>query len=116
MEQLGPFHVFFTMSCAEARWACVLVEVLKVTLKRRLKIMYFDNYVSIKNQKTKSRNSEIPPKKKEHIFSQMESQLRKDKTKRKKKVKKKGRTRLPIKKKRWWKIVLVRLARLNRQS
>ena len=44
MEQYGPFHVFFTKSCAEARWACVLVEVLKVKLKRTLKIMYLDNY------------------------------------------------------------------------
>ena len=44
MEQYGPFHVFFTLSCAEARWACVLVEVLKVKLKRALKVMYYDNY------------------------------------------------------------------------
>ena len=44
IEQLGPFHVFFTMSCAEARWPCVLVDVLKVKLKRKLKIMYLDNY------------------------------------------------------------------------
>ena len=44
MEQYGPFHLFFTKSCAEARWACVLVEVLKVRLKRALKIMYYDNY------------------------------------------------------------------------
>ena len=54
MEQYGPFHVFFTKSCAEARWACVLIEVLKVELNRRLEIMYLDNYVSKKDQKVNS--------------------------------------------------------------
>ena len=60
MEQLGPFHVFFTMSCAEARWPCVLVEVLKVKLKCKPKIMYLDNYVSDLQQNSKlSENEDI---------------------------------------------------------
>ena len=45
MEALGPFHVFFTKSCAEMKWAYVLLEVLKVKLKRNLKIMYLDNFM-----------------------------------------------------------------------
>ena len=45
IEALGPFHVFFTKSCAEMKWAYVLLEVLKVKLKRNLKIMYLDNFM-----------------------------------------------------------------------
>lgn len=44
MEALGPFHVFFTFSCAEMRWASVLLEVLKIKLKRTLKVMYLDHF------------------------------------------------------------------------
>merc|ERR1712141_505824 len=44
MEQLGPFHLFFTISCAEMRWACVLLEVLKVKRKRKLKSMYMSTF------------------------------------------------------------------------
>ena len=44
MEALGPFHVFFTFSCAEMKWASVLLEVLKVKLRRQLKIFYLDNF------------------------------------------------------------------------
>ena len=52
METLGPFHLFFTISCAEMRWACVLLEVLKVKLNRTLKVMYLDNFIKvIKNKK-----------------------------------------------------------------
>ena len=46
MEALGPFHVFFTKSCAEMKWAYVLLEVLKVKLKRQLKIFYLDNFIN----------------------------------------------------------------------
>ena len=42
LEQKGPFHWFFTLSCAEMRWACVLIEVLKVLLGRRFKVMYMN--------------------------------------------------------------------------
>ena len=45
MEALGPFHLFFTISCAEMRWACILLEVLKVKLNRTLKIMHLDHFV-----------------------------------------------------------------------
>ena len=45
MEALGPFHVFFTFSCAEMRWASVLLEVLKVKTKHALKVMYLDHWV-----------------------------------------------------------------------
>ena len=30
MEQLGPFHIFFTLSCGEARWAEMYISVLQV--------------------------------------------------------------------------------------
>ena len=46
MEALGPFHVFFTFSCAEMKWASVLLEVLKVKLRRQLKIFYLDNFIN----------------------------------------------------------------------
>lgn len=46
METLGPFHVFFTKSCAEMKWAYVLLEVLKIKLKRQLKIFYLDNFIN----------------------------------------------------------------------
>ena len=59
MEQLGPFHVFFTLSCAEARWAYVLIEVLKVELNRRLEIMYLDNYVSKKDKNVNLSDGEV---------------------------------------------------------
>merc|ERR1711860_250994 len=29
VKQLGPFHIFFTLSCAEMRWSEVMVSVLK---------------------------------------------------------------------------------------
>ena len=29
MEQLGPFQIFFTLSCAEMRWPEILVAILK---------------------------------------------------------------------------------------
>ena len=29
MEQLGPFHIFFTLSCAESKWAEVYVAILE---------------------------------------------------------------------------------------
>ena len=29
IEQLGPFHMFFTLSCAEARWDQVIASVLQ---------------------------------------------------------------------------------------
>ena len=40
MEQLGPFHLFFTFSCAETRWPTVILEVLKVVCHRDLKVTY----------------------------------------------------------------------------
>ena len=41
MEQLGPFHLFFTLSCAEMRWPSIIVEVLKTVLsEKRLDITY----------------------------------------------------------------------------
>ena len=60
MEALGPFHVFFTMSCGEARWAYVLLEVLKVKKNRSLKAIYLDCYVNLKKNKLKKKsNNEI---------------------------------------------------------
>ena len=47
MEALGPFHLFFTLSCAEMRWACVLLAVLKAILKRKLNVMYLDNFILV---------------------------------------------------------------------
>ena len=29
IEQLGPFHFFFTLSCAEARWSEVITSLLR---------------------------------------------------------------------------------------
>ena len=39
MEQLGPFHIFFTLSCAEMRWEYFLAEVLKV-VEKNIKVVY----------------------------------------------------------------------------
>ena len=58
MEALGPFHLFFTLSCAEMRWACILLEVLKVKLNRPLKIMYLDNFVEKVNDEEKKKTSQ----------------------------------------------------------
>ena len=40
MEQLGPFHLFYTLSCAEMRWPSVLAEVLRTLEKDKIKIFY----------------------------------------------------------------------------
>ena len=40
IAQLGPFHLFYTLSCNEARWPSVLAEVLKVLQKEKIKIIY----------------------------------------------------------------------------
>ena len=40
MEQLGPFHLFFTLSCAEMRWPTVLADVFKTIGNGRIKIYY----------------------------------------------------------------------------
>ena len=40
MEQLGPFHLFFTLSCAEMRWPSVLADVFKTIGNGRIKIHY----------------------------------------------------------------------------
>ena len=40
IEQLGPFHLFFTLSCAEMRWSSVIIEVLKTVSQKKLKIDY----------------------------------------------------------------------------
>ena len=44
MKQLGPFHLFFTLGCAEMRWPSVLVEVLGTVGNGRVKIHYNDNW------------------------------------------------------------------------
>ena len=44
MNQLGPFHLFFTLGCAEMRWPSVLVEVLGTVGNGRVKIHYNDNW------------------------------------------------------------------------
>ena len=36
IEQLGPFHLFYTLSCAEMRWEYFLAEVLKATEKKNI--------------------------------------------------------------------------------
>ena len=40
MEQLGPFHFFFTLSCAETRWPSVILEVLQSVHNYELKVTY----------------------------------------------------------------------------
>ena len=40
IEQLGPFHLFFTLSCAEMRWSSVIIEVLKTVFPQKLKFEY----------------------------------------------------------------------------
>ena len=40
MEQLGPFHLFYTMSCAEMRWPSVLAEVFRKIGNGKIKIYY----------------------------------------------------------------------------
>ena len=40
ISQLGPFHLFYTLSCNEARWPSVLAEVLKVLQKDKIKVIY----------------------------------------------------------------------------
>ena len=43
MEQLGPFHLFYTLSCAEMRWPTVLAEVLRI-IEKGIDIHYPDNW------------------------------------------------------------------------
>ena len=43
MEQLGPFHLFYTLSCAELRWPSVLAEVLKQIENDNIEICYPDS-------------------------------------------------------------------------
>ena len=40
MEQLGPFHLFYTLSCAEMRWPSVLAEVFRIIEKGEIEICY----------------------------------------------------------------------------
>ena len=40
MEQLGPFHLFYTLSCAEMRWPSVLAEVFRIIGNGKIKIYY----------------------------------------------------------------------------
>ena len=40
MEQLGPFHLFYTLSCAELRWPSVLAEVLRTIENNNIEICY----------------------------------------------------------------------------
>ena len=40
MEQLGPFHLFYTMSCAEMRWHSVLSEVFRSIGKGKIQVHY----------------------------------------------------------------------------
>ena len=44
MEQLGPFHIFFTLSCAEMRWPSVAAEVFRTIGNGRIKIHYKDDW------------------------------------------------------------------------
>lgn len=40
MQQLGPFHLFYTLSCAEGRWASVIAEVLRIREKGKIEICF----------------------------------------------------------------------------
>ena len=47
VEQLGPFHVFFTLSCAEKRWAEIFTSILELKnmeLLREMKTLQFGLY------------------------------------------------------------------------
>ena len=44
MEQLGPFHLFFTLSCAEMRWPSVAADIFKSIGNGKIKIHYKDNW------------------------------------------------------------------------
>ena len=60
MEQLGPFHLFYTLSCAEWRWPTVLAEVFRVVEKGKIKIYYPHEEI---NAKPGNSNSEsLKPK------------------------------------------------------
>lgn len=44
MEQLGPFHLFYTLSCAEMCWPSVLAEVLRTLEKDKIQICYPEDW------------------------------------------------------------------------
>merc|ERR1712016_8869 len=44
IEQLGPFHLFFTLSCAEMRWSSVAADIFKSIGNGKIKIHYKDNW------------------------------------------------------------------------
>ena len=44
MEQLGPFHIFFTLSCAEMRWPTVAADIFKSIGNGKIQIHYKDNW------------------------------------------------------------------------
>ena len=70
VQQLGPFHVFFTLSCAEMRWPEVFVSVLK---KLKHRVVYGlngapwtgrddDIYVIVKRKNKKGKIEDKPVK------------------------------------------------------
>ena len=40
VEQLGPFHIFFTLSCADKRWTEIFTTVLKLDKGESIEIKY----------------------------------------------------------------------------
>ena len=43
VEQLGPFHIFFTLSCADRRWTEIFSTLLKLNKGDSIKIDYVNN-------------------------------------------------------------------------
>ena len=43
VQQLGPFHVFFTLSCAEMRWAEVYLAALRYTGVETMEVIHGRN-------------------------------------------------------------------------
>ena len=61
MEQTGPFHLFYTLSCAEMRWASVLAEVFRKIGNGKIKIYYPHEVEASSPDKSMPETSEIQP-------------------------------------------------------
>ena len=74
MEQMGPFHLFYTLSCAEMRWATVLAEVFRKIGNGRIKIYYpHEVKASVPDESTTgSSESELPDSSKSKFTGKLE--------------------------------------------
>ena len=65
VEQLGPFHIFFTLSCADKRWSEIFTTILKINKGDPIKINYHPKPFKIERENNKDDDDYSYPKDKE---------------------------------------------------